>query len=212
LKNALVLYDDVLKDKPGDPDALRDRGVVYMHLAKYREAIRDFEDANKGLTLNPTDFPGFGSRADYDAANVEYKLGNADLSAGKYADAFNHYQAALAKYPYYAKCWHNMAIACSNLGDNMSAELCCIHAISYRPDDWKLWNTLGYALFGEFKQDKSNPTKLGAAASAFQQALALNPTNEQDKSDVRQLLASVKSYERALAPIMDFVITTMPIN
>lgn len=212
LKDALVLYDDVLKQKPGNVDALRDRGLVYMHLAKYRDAIRDFEAANTGMPVNPTDFPGFGLQADYEAAKAEYELGNAALGSEQYTNAFNHYQTALGKYPYYARCWHNMAIACSKLGDNKSAELCCIHAISYRPQDWKLWNTLGYALFGEFKQDMSNPTKLDGAGEVLRQALELKPSSKEDRSDVEHLLASVKGFERSLAPVSDFVITTMPIN
>lgn len=212
MKNAVVLYDDVLKDKPGDSDALRDRGIVYMHMGKYREAQRDFEAANKGVPQNPTGFSGLGSEEAYNAAKPEYDQGNKDLSAGKYMDSLNHYRAALEKYPQYARCWHNMALDCAYLRDYFSSELCSIHAISYRPDDWKLWHTLGYSLYQEYLLDKSNPEKLPAAANALHEALLLKPDSEQDKSNIRKLLADVKGTERSLAPISNFVVTTMPIN
>ena len=212
LKNALVLFDDVIKDKPGDPEALRDRGMAYMHLGKYSSAIKDFEAANKGLPTNPSDYSGLGSEDAYKQAKVEYLAGNDALSKGDNPNAIAHYQAALKLYPTYGRCWHNLAIASSNLGDNFTAELCCIHGISYRPDDWKLWNTLGYAQYHEYKRDKTDPNKLSAAASALHQALALKPDTDDDKKRVQTLLAAVKSYERSLAPISDFIFTTMPIN
>lgn len=211
LKNAVGLYDDALKDKPGDPDTLRDRGIAFMHLSKYREAIRDFDAANKGRPVNPVDFPGFGSQDDYYAAKLEYQQGNQDLSSGNYQSSLDHYRVAIQKYPQYARAWHNMAINCGDLGDFFSAELCCIHAISYRPDDWKLWNTFGYVLFHQYQADKGDPAKLSAADYALRQALSLKPESESDKEQVRQLLGSVKSYERSLAPTSNFVITTMPV-
>ncbi|MBX9685213.1 MAG: tetratricopeptide repeat protein [Candidatus Obscuribacterales bacterium] len=212
LKNCISIFDDILKDKPGNPEAARDRGIAYMHLGKYTEALKDFETANKGLPALPDDFSGLGSEADYRSAVPLYKQGNQDLANGDFASAIKNYQAALKLYPQYGRCWHNLAIACSNLGDNFSAELCSIHSVSYRPDDWKLWHTLGAALYSEYKQDKGDPKKLAAAARALQQALELKPDTEEDKNDVRHLLASVKSYERSLTPIINFQITTMPVN
>jgi tetratricopeptide (TPR) repeat protein len=211
LKSAITLYDDVLKDKPGDPDTLRDRGLAYMHLSKYREAVRDFEAANKAMPLNPPDFPGFGSQDAYNAAKVDYQQGNQNLTSGNYQAALDNYRNAIQKYPQYARAWHNMAITCGGLGDFFSAELCCVHAISYRPDDWKLWNTFGYVLFHEYQNDKSDPALLSAADYALRQSLALKPDSENDKEQVRQLLGSVKSYQRSLAPASNFVITTMPV-
>lgn len=212
LKNALVLFDDVLKDKPGDSEALRDRGIAYMHLSKYSSAIKDFEGANKGLPTNPTDYSGLGSQDAYNSAKVEYQAGNESLSKGDNAGAITHYQAALKMYPQYGRAWHNLAIAASNLGDNFTAELCCVHAISYRPDDWKLWNTLGYSLYHEYKRDKTDPNKLNAAASALRQSLSLKPDSPDDVKQIKTLLGAVKAYERSLAPVSDFIFTTMPIN
>ena len=212
LKNALTLYGSVIKDEPEDLEAYRDRGIAYMHLAKYREASHDFDTANKNVPTNPSEFSGIGSEADYNAARPEYLEGNKQLAAGNYAGAAIHYQNALQKYPQYARCWHNLAIAYSSLKDFYSAELCCIHAISYRPDDWKLWNTLGFNLYHEYVHDKSDPNKLSAASAALSHSLSLTIENDADKEGVRQLLASVKNYERSLAPTNYFVVTTMPIN
>jgi tetratricopeptide (TPR) repeat protein len=213
LKNALTLYGQVLKDKPGDPDALRDRGLVYMHLAKYAEASRDFDDANNGVTAAAgSEFPGFGSQSDFQQAQPLYKQGNDDLTAGNYAAAIDHYSSALKIYPQFGKCWHNLAIAYGYNSDYVSAELCAIHAISYRPDDWKLWNTLGYEMFNEFQHDKGDPNKLDAAEAALKHSLALNPPADSDRTDVRKLLAAVNNYERSLAPANYVVVTTMPLN
>ncbi len=212
LKNSLSIYNDILKQKPGDREASRDRGMAYMHLSKYKEAIRDFETANKGLPSTPSGYSGIGSEDAYNSAVPEYEAGNKDLTNSNYTSAIAHYQNALKLYPTYGRCWHNLAIACSDLGDYFTAELCCVHAISYRPDDWKLWHTLGVSLFHEYKRDKGDPNKLNAAAAALHQALELNPDTDSDKKDVKTLLASVKSYERALAPVSDFVFTTMPVN
>lgn len=211
LKTALSLYSDVLKDKPGDSDALRNRGLAYMHLSKYKEAMRDFDDANKGMPVNPKDFPGFGSQDAYNAAKVDYEQGNQELSGGNYQNALDCYARAIQKYPQYARAWHNMAITCGALGDFFSAELCAVHALSYRPDDWALWNTFGYVLFHEYQSDKGDPTLLSSADSALRQALELKPGNETDVERVRQMLGSVKSYQRSLAPSSNFVITTMPV-
>ncbi len=211
LKNSLVLYDDVLKDKPGDPDALRYRGIANMHLSKYHNAYKDFVDAAKGLPENPTGFSGLGSEDAYNSAVPEYKKGNEELANNNYAAAIKHYQAALKLYPTYGRCWHNLAIASSALGDDFTAELCSVHAISYRPRDWMLWSTLGRSLYREYKRDKGDPTKLKAAAQAFHQSLQLNPDTEKDKNELRRMLSSVKSYERSLAPVNDFIFTTMPI-
>ena len=212
LKNCLVLYDDILKDKPGDPEALRNRGVAYMHLSKYREAVKDFESALKGLSVNPTDFSGLGSQDAYKAAIPDYMQGNQDLAKDNYASAIAHYQAALKKYPQYGRCWHNLALAYSYQRDYFTAELCCIHSVSYRSDDWKLWDTLGYVLYNEYKADKCDPQKLSAAVQALHQSLLLKPDSDSDKNGVLELLTSVKNYQRSLTPVIDFQITTMPVN
>lgn len=212
LKNCVVLYDDILKDKPGDPDALRGRGIAYMHLSKYREAMKDFEDANKGLPVNPKDFSGLGSADGYNAAIPDYKQGNQDFAKNDYASAITHYQAALKKYPQYGRCWHNLALAYAYQRDFFTAELCAVHSVSYRPDDWKLWDTLGYVLYHEFKADKGDPKKLSDAVQALHQSLALKPDSTSDKNDVLSLLTSVKNYQRSLTPVIDFQITTMPVN
>lgn len=211
LRTAISLYADVLKDKPGDSDTLRDRGIALMHLSKYGDAMRDFDAANKGMPVNPTDFPGFGSQDNYNAAKVDYEQGNQALTGGNYQLALDCYARAIQKYPQYARAWHNMAITCGALGDFFSAELCCVHALSYRPDDWALWNTFGYVLFHEYQNYKGDPSLLSSADSALRQALELKPSSETDKERVRQLLGSVKSYQRSLAPASNFVITTMPI-
>ena len=212
LKECLALFDNILKDKPGDRDALRERGIANMHLGKYKEAQKDFETANKGLPDNPTEFSGLGSEDSYKAAVPLYKAGNEALAKRDYAGALNAYQDALKQYPQFGRAWHNMAIACSGLGDNFSAELCCIHAISYRPSDWKLWRTLGNVMYSEYKSDKGDPKKLWASATAFNEALAFNPDTEDDKKELKQLLSAVKTNERALTPQINFQITTMPIN
>jgi tetratricopeptide (TPR) repeat protein len=213
LKNALALYGDVLKDKPNDADTLRDRGLVYMHLAKYDEASRDFDAANKGVSqASGSDFPGYGSQSDYQQALPLYQQGNQDLGAGKYGAAIDHYSAALKIYPQFGRCWHNLGIAYGYSGDFVSGELCVINAISYRPDDWKLWNTLGYEMFNEYQHDKGDPNKLDAAGAALRHSLALNPPADGDRSDVQKLLAAVNNYERSLAPANYVVVTTMPLN
>src|SRR5207237_8968528 len=103
-------------------------------------------------------------------------------------------------------------IAYGCVQDFVSAELCCIHAVSYRPDDWKLWNTLGYEMFHEFQHDKGDPNKLDNSGAALKRSLALNPATDSDKQDVRTLLAQLNNYERALAPTNYVVVTTMPLN
>lgn len=212
LKQAMAIFDNILKDKPGDRDALRERGIANMHLGKYKEAQKDFDAANKGLPTNPTEFSGLGSEDAYKAAVPLYKSGNEALANRDYAGALKAYQDAIKQYPQFGRAWHNMAIACSGLGDNFSAELCCVHAISYRPDDWKLWRTLGNVMHSEYKADKGDPKKLWASAAAFNEALLFNPDTEADKNELRHLLAQVKSGERALTPQINFQITTMPIN
>lgn len=212
LKECLGIFDNILKDKPGDRDALRERGIANMHLGKFKEAQKDFDAANKGLPQNPSEFSGLGSEDDYKAAVPLYKQGNEALANRDYATALKAYQDAIKKYPQFGRAWHNMAIACSGLGDNFSAELCCIHAISFRPDDWKLWRTFGNVLFSEYKGDKGDPKKLSASAVAFNEALLFNPDTESDKNEIRHLLAAVKNNERALTPQINFQITTMPIN
>lgn len=212
LKQCISIFDDILKSNPGDRDALRERGIANMHLGKYKEAQKDFAAANDGLPTNPSDFSGLGSQDAYNRAVPLYKAGNAALGSSNYAEAAKNYQNALKIYPQYGRCWHNLAIACSYLGDNFSAELCCVHAISYRPSDWKLWQTFGSALYSEYKQDKGDPKKLDAANAALSESLQLKPDSDADKNEIRHLIGMVKTYQRALTPQINFQITTMPIN
>jgi len=214
LKNAITLYDDVLKKNPKDEEALRNRGLANMHLGKFEDGLKDFEAANAiaGISSDAADFPGFGKQSDYDAAKVVYEQGNKLLAAGNYADASAQYQAAIKQYPHYAKAWHNLGIATGYLNQFLGAELCCIKAISYRPDDWKLWDTLGFELFNEYQHDKSDPTKLDSARAALKRSLAMHPPDDGNKQDVKKLLARVDSYERSLCPANYVVVTTMPIN
>jgi tetratricopeptide (TPR) repeat protein len=196
LLRAVTIYDTAPKKGSDNSELLRSRGMAYLQMGKVSSAIRDFRAANASRKIGSIDdFPGFGSQKDWEKAKQLHKEGKDKLAAKDTKAAIQLFQQALNIYPQYPECLHSLAIASVNLGAGTQAEICCIQAISYRPDDWRLWQSLGTILYREYKLQIGDPTKRETAAAVLKNALALKPSAEDDRAAIQSILHEVTSSE-----------------
>jgi tetratricopeptide (TPR) repeat protein len=196
LLRAVTIYDTAPRKGEDNSELLRSRGMAYLQMGKVSSAIRDFRTANgakKAPQLN--EFPGFGSEKDWKKAFAVFKEGNSELTSGDTKDAIVAFQKALKIYPQFPACLHSMAVASMNAGAGWQAEICCIQAIAYRPEDWQLWHTLGTILYYEYKNQMGDPTKRETASAVLKNALALKPAKQEDRAAIESALHEVNSSE-----------------
>lgn len=95
--NELSLWDDVVKKSPNKARAYSNRGVAFLNLQKYDEAIRDF---NKTLTLNKNFKNAYFNRGSVYYYKKEYEKAIVDFNKSisldsAYAEAYNNIGAIL---------------------------------------------------------------------------------------------------------------------
>lgn len=183
---AVARLDDILRQHPGEKQALRQRGLCYMHLGQFDRAIGDLKVSIDDLgPYRERKFPGRGAYLDWKRAQEQYADANAVFAAGDYERAIGMYELALSIYGHYPQCLHNLAIAQGKKGLWKQAEDSCMQAISLRWDDWKFWKSLGYFLFKQGKLDR--------ALLAFRKAMELAPP-ESDRAQLIEDAEIIKDY------------------
>jgi tetratricopeptide (TPR) repeat protein len=196
LLRAVTIYDTAPKKDTDNSDLLRSRGMAYLQMGKVGSAIRDFRAAVGSRKVGSIDqFPGSGSEIDWQKAVPIYKAGLAKLAAADTKGAIVSFQQALKMFPQYPACLHSLAVAGAQAGAGWQGEICCIQAISYRPDDWRFWYTLGTILYQEYKMQIGDPTKRETAIAAFRNALSLKPPTEEDRGMVQAALHEASASE-----------------
>jgi tetratricopeptide (TPR) repeat protein len=196
LLRAVTIYDTAPKKGTDNTELLRSRGMAYLQMGKVGSAIRDFRAAIGSRKVGPIDqFPGIGSESDWQKAIPIYKEGLAKLGASDTKGAIIMFQQALKIFPQFPACLHSLAVASAQAGAGWQGEVCCIQAISYRPDDWRFWHTLGTILYQEYKMQIGDPTKRETAIAAFKNALSLKPPTEDDRGMVQAALHEASSSE-----------------
>lgn len=168
--SAAYAFSQAISKTPENKELYRKRGLTRMQLGDYERAVEDFRIANQDLgPYRETKFPGFGAYLDWKRARQQYEHANYVLNRlEKPEQAITMYQTALAVYPTFPQCLHNLAIAFGKTEDYDQAVENCIKAISFRYTDWKFWNTLGLELYHQGKPR--------TAIRAFKQALNLEPS------------------------------------
>lgn len=123
--------------------------------------------------------------------------GNAELAAGRHAEAVKEYTAAIEAWPQNAIYFANRAAALTHLGRAEEAVADCDKAIALNPDYARAYSRLGAALhsLGRFQE---------AIERGYDKALQLEPTNEaviKNKSEAQQaMLLQQQQQQRASQP------------
>jgi len=195
LREALMLYDQVLAHDPHAVDALVNVGMVHLQLDDARAAITRL---NAAILLIPNDaqphmllgnayeslqqsekaIPCFQRAIELDPGDpqVHHNLAVALNSVDRLDEAIAAYGRALEILPDYAQAHSNLAQAQQLAGRYDEAIASARAAIELRPDFDEAYRNLGNALY--------DASQLDDAAEAYRQVLALNPTYE----PVRQAL------------------------
>lgn len=118
------------------------------------------------------------------SSNESDRAGRADLAAGNYGLAERHFRTAVERNKDDAPSWIGLAAAYDNLGRFELADRAYDQAVRLTGETLALLNNRGYSYLLRGDQKR--------ALTAFNRALALDPTNEV----VRNNIALLKSQER----------------
>jgi tetratricopeptide (TPR) repeat protein len=147
---SILSYERAVVLGPDNLDAYRGRGLAYLAMGRLERAIADFDRANEELgPYREQKFPGIGGYLEWQRAHEQYELANNLLKSKDFEGACASYKLALAIYPTFPQCLHNLGIALSKRGDHDAAARRCMEAISYRQTDWKFWKTLALELYAQ---------------------------------------------------------------
>jgi tetratricopeptide (TPR) repeat protein len=123
-------------------------------------------------------------KAWYDRAGSLYKL-------GRYQEALDSYDQALALDQEYADAWNNRGMTLKCLGRHEEAVTSYERAIALDADFYQGWNNLGNALVELERYEE--------AVKSYQQAIAISPDYSQGWHNQGEALAALARYEEAIA-------------
>jgi tetratricopeptide (TPR) repeat protein len=176
LKKAAHLYRAVLKEVPGNPDALHFLGVLALDEGRIREAI---DLISKTLVRLPR------------SAAVHSNLGNALRAGGRHADAIESYRRALLIDPNFAAAHNNLGRALNDVSDFTSALPHCRRAAELAADLAEAHANLANALLGVGRK--------WDAATAYQRAIDLKPNFAEAHNGLGVALLNLGQVEQAIA-------------
>ncbi len=182
LRQAADGYRNVLRQEPGNGDALHLLGVIALAEGRPRQAIRLIREALAAV-------PNF--------AEAHSNLGNAYRAAGRREEAHASYRRALALDPDCASAHNNLGLLLCEKGDCAAALGHCRRAVELAPNLAEAHNNLGNAQrgLGQFE----------AAAEAFRRALQLEPSAARQTNlanvlaDLGHFAEAEAAYRRAIA-------------
>ncbi len=151
-KEAIGIFREAIRLKPGFADAYYYRGVAYEKLGKYKEAAK----AYRGAIKLKTDF-----------ADAHFSLGVTYGKLGMYKEAIEVLKQAVRIEPDFADAYYNMGVAYGKLGMYREGIEACKQAVSLNPDFTDAYYNLGIAY------EKSG--SYAEAAAAFQKVLNFRP-------------------------------------
>jgi Flp pilus assembly protein TadD len=151
-KDAIDVFKEAIRLKPGFADARYYRGVAYENLGKYKEAARDYRDAIK-------------SKADF--ADAHFSLGITYGKLGMYKEAVEVLRQAVKLEPDFADAYYNLGVAYGKLGMYGEGIEAGKQAVTLKPDFADAYYNLGIA----YEKSASYPE----AAAAFQRVLKYRP-------------------------------------
>ncbi len=174
LRAADKIYRRVIKEYPGNPDALHLSGLVHHQLGNHRKAIGLIRRAVKAVPGNPM---------------FLNNLGEACREAGKLIEAAGHYRAALNIDPGHAAAWSNLGLVQADQGKAQEAEEAFLKAIEADP---RLTEAL--ANLGNLLADRGRPAE---ARDRFEQALKIDPGQPEVLNDLALALKDAGDWEGA---------------
>jgi tetratricopeptide (TPR) repeat protein len=172
---AWTCYERSLAAAPNRPEVWNNAGIALAATGRFDEAIASYQRA---LSFRP----GY--------AEAENNLGNALAKAGRERDALSHYETALRLQPDYFEARVNLGRSLAALGDTERAIRELQAALQLR-DDAHGHVALGHALLLAGRTE--------AAASAYQQALRLAPTESEAAYNLGNLQLAAGRLDAAIA-------------
>jgi predicted TPR repeat methyltransferase len=152
LIEAAKAYEEVLQQRPDDPDALHFYGMLHFHLGRGIDAVRLI---GRSLDITP------------DNAHAWNNLGNILVFQDKLPEAKEAYRRATVLAPAMAEPWFNLGVCLRDAGEFQAAVNHLYMAIRQQPDFTRAYESLGQLMYrvGDFKQ----------AASVYREWLARDP-------------------------------------
>lgn len=185
LDQAASLYESILVDAPGQPDALHFSALIALRRGDTDEAIARLQRAAAAAPAR---------------AIVHNDLGAALRFAGRLAEAAASLERATALDPRYADAWNNLGIVRRAMNDYPGAGAALERAVALRPDFAPSHNALGGVL--RALGDASG------ARNAFERAIALKPDYVEALTNLGLLLQAEGDPGAAVAPLQKAVALT----
>lgn len=183
LADAKEIYQDILKQRPDDFDALFLLGVIACQTNNPRQGEELF---GKAIRINP------------DVAEAYNNRGNALKDLGRPDEAIADYDKAISLRPDYAEAYNNRGIVFKDLNRLDEAIASYDKAISLKPDNAEAHNNRGIAL--------RDVRRLDEAMVSFDRAISLRPNyaaahynRGNALQDVGRPEEALASYDKALA-------------
>ncbi|MBI3898549.1 MAG: tetratricopeptide repeat protein [Gammaproteobacteria bacterium] len=207
LHQAEAIYQQILQQEPGHPDALHWLGVIAGQSGKKEVAVELIGSAITGKPVEPLFHNSLGivlreqgkldaAIASYrkalalkpDFALAHYNLGNALKEKGDWNEAITSYRKTIALEPGHAMAQNNLGLVFQDVGRLNEAIACYRRAAAISPDLAEAYCNLGMV----FKDQGM----LNAALTSFNQALSIKP----DYADAYSNLLFTFAYNALLAP------------
>lgn len=165
IKEAAIIYEQVIRVKPTHFDALQLLGTAYAQVGSFTEALAYFDKAlavddtialvhvSRGDTLKSLQRPEEAIAAykqatilQPDFADAYFKLGHALQALNLLEDALLSYEKGIALNPQSATAHYNRGLTLHGLKKLDDAILCYNSAIKLKPDFFEAYNNRGKAL------------------------------------------------------------------
>jgi hypothetical protein len=122
-------------------------------------------------------------------ARNEYLKGKGSMAAEKYADAAGHFQKAVSDYPKFTRAFEMLAVADTNLGHFLQADLAIHRCLELAPKDPRAYADLGYV--------NAREKHAGRAKAAFEKSIQLAGNYWFPHLELGRLLLSQKNAAAA---------------
>lgn len=174
LREAEAVYGAILRELPGEPDVLYQRGVLLLLQGRYAEAQMDFE---RVLARQPVRISAL--------SNLGYVL----QVQAHYGAALGCYERALSLQPGLVELWNNRGLVLKALGRIAEALKSYEQALARRPGFAEAHYNRGLAL--------QSQEKLEDALASFEQAIRYKPDYAEAFSDRGAVLRALGRFAEA---------------
>lgn len=203
------ILKDILKQDPGNFDALRLSGVGCHLRGKFEQAVRFLQDAiavrpdsadthynlavaQNELKRHEEAITSFQKSIEFEADNAEAHdaLGSTLVALKRYDEAVSSYQRAIELQPEFAEAHNNLGIAFKNLNRRADAQTSVQRAIDLNPRFAEAHMNLGGILIKLRRYD--------VAIKPLRQAIDLNDNMAEAHHNLGVALSNLKRYEEAV--------------